>query len=403
MANGYRIVSGDSHLQLAAERWTPHIPAKYRDQGPRTVRMPNGTDATVMGIDGKPHMFKGALIGMPYEDRSPNGGRFDTAPGAGTAEQRLREQDQDGIDAEILFTAPEGVSFYRGIKDSDAFKATLHAWNEFLAEEYCVVAPDRLIGIGILPDTGVQDAIDEMEYCARVGLKGVALSQHPSGEDVSRPEDDRFWAAALDLNMPLTAHVSFNPRGSTGPARYPYEYDLKEVSSGVDPFSKLNQYAVRGAGNALQMVFGGVFDRFPSLRFYFAETQIGWIPHFLDILDEQYDRTIHWAERLTGMKKLDRMPSEYIREHFSWGFMRNAFGVRVRYEIGVKNMMWATDFPHAESEWPQSQDLIGEVFADVPEDERRQILGGNAIEFFHLDQASPAGGRVRRAAAADVS
>ena len=403
MANGYRIVSGDSHLQLAAERWTPHIPAKYRDQAPRTVRMPNGTDATVMGINGKPHMFKGALIGMPYENRSPNGGRFDTAPGAGTAEQRLREQDQDGIDAEILFTAPEGVSFYRGIKDTEAFKATIHAWNEFLAEEYCVVAPDRLIGIGILPDTGLQDAIDEMEYCARMGFKGVALSQHPSGDDVSRPEDDRFWAAALDLNMPLTGHVSFNPRGSTGPARYPYKVDLKEVSSGVDPFSKLNQYAVRGAGNALQMVFGGVFDRFPSLRFYFAETQIGWIPHFLDILDEQYDRTIHWAERLTGMKKLDRMPSEYIKEHFSWGFMRNAFGVRVRHEIGVEHIMWATDFPHAESEWPQSQDLIGEVFADVPEDERRLILGGNAIEYFHLDQAPPVGSEARSAAAADAS
>ncbi|MCZ6792910.1 MAG: amidohydrolase family protein [Planctomycetota bacterium] len=388
MEHRYPIISADSHLQVAAERWTPHIQAKYRDQAPTTARMPDGTDATVIG--GKPFKFKGGLIGMPYEGRSPVGGQFDSAPGAGSAAQRLREQDQDGVDAEILFTAPEGVSFYKGIKDTEAFKATIHGWNEFLAEEYCAEAPDRLLGIGILPDTGLQDAIDELEYCARAGLAGVALSQHPSGEDVSRPEDDRFWATALDLNMPLTAHVSFNPRGSTGPARYPYDRDLKQVSSGVDPFSKFNQYAVRGAGNALQMVFGGVFDRFPALRFYFAETQIGWIPHFLDILDEQYDRTMPWAARLTGMKKLDRMPSEYIREYISWGFMRNAFGVRVRHEIGVPNIMWATDFPHAESDWPKSRELIDEVFADVPEDERRQILSGNAIEFFHLDQPAEA-------------
>ena len=138
------------------------------------------------------------------------------------------------------------------------------------------------------------------------------------------------------------------------------------------------------------MMFTGVFDRFPRLRIYFAETQVGWIPHFLDMVDDQYDRHIHWSSRLLGMPKLDRLPSEYIHDHFSWGFMRNAFGVRARHEIGVRSMMWATDFPHAESDWPESQRVIEEIFAGVPEDERRQMLGGNAIEYFHLDPTPPA-------------
>ena len=149
------------------------------------------------------------------------------------------------------------------------------------------------------------------------------------------------------------------------------------------------------------MIFTGVFDRFPRMRFYFAETQVGWIPHFLDILDDQYDRTIHWAERLVGMKKLDRKPSEYIREHFSWGFMRNIAGVRVRDQIGIDKMMWATDFPHAETDWPESQDVIAEIFAGVPEDELAKMLGGNAIEYFHLDPAVQSG--AAKAAAAEVS
>lgn len=402
MAKGYRIISADTHLQIAAERWTQHIPAKYRDQAPRTIRLPNGGDATVFK-DGKIHPSHGLMAGMPFENRWPVGSQFDTSPGCGSPEQRLREQDRDGVDGEIMFTYPTGVSFYRGIKDRSAYKAAIHAWNVFLAEEYCVVAPQRLIAMGMLPDTGVQDAIEEMEYCARNGLKGVYLSNYPSGEDDPTLEDDRFWAAALDLDMPLTGHVVFSSAGSHRRFTYQYQDDPKEVAGGVDPFSKFSQYALRGAGNALQMVFTGVFDRFPRLRIYFAETQVGWIPHFLDTLEDQYVRHMPWAARMGLMKKLQRPPGEYIREHFSWGFMCNPFGVRVRHEIGVTRMMWGSDFPHAESNWPESQEMIEEMFVGVPDDERRQMLGGNAIEYFHLDPTPPVQSKAPQAAVADAS
>jgi hypothetical protein len=70
--------------------------------------------------------------------------------------------------------------------------------------------------------------------------------------------------------------------------------------------------------------------------------------------------------------------------------MRNPVGLRGRYEIGVTQMMWATDFPHPECDWPESQAVIDENFAGVPEDERRLMVGGNAIEYFHLDPTPPA-------------
>jgi predicted TIM-barrel fold metal-dependent hydrolase len=388
MAQSYRIISADSHLQLAPERWTPRVPAKYRDHAPHSAHLPNG-DATITE-GARPAYCFGGLTGRPYEKRTPNGGRFETAPGYGSPEQRLEEQDLDGIDGEVLFTTTTAAAAYQGLKGEDgaAYKAVIHAWNEFLAEEYCPVAPERLIGMGVMPDTGVDDAIAELEYCARMGLKGIALTKYPSGNDLPSMEDDRFWAAAIDHNMPISVHVGF-PAPRSGRALYPYEKNPSDVSSGVDAFSKFNQYAVRGANNALQMLFFGVLQRLPLLQIYFAETQVGWIPHFLEILDDQYDRHIHWAERLLDMKKLDRLPSEYIKEHFFWGFMRNAVGVRSRYEIGVERMMWATDFPHAESDWPESQHVIEEIFAGVPEDEKRRILGGNVVEYFHLDPTPP--------------
>jgi predicted TIM-barrel fold metal-dependent hydrolase len=388
MVRGFPIISADSHLQIAAERWTDRVPARYRHLAPHTVRLEDGTDATVMA-DGKPQIFHGGLTGMPFENRTPRLGQFDVAAGVGSPEQRLREQDVDGVDGEIIYTFPTGTSYYRGIKakDPDAYRSVIHAWNEFLAEEYCAVDRNRLVGMGLMPDTGVDDAIAEMEYCARAGLKGVCLTRYPSTEEIPTPEDDRFWAASLDLGMPIASHVCFVGSNSGRPP-FPLQEDWKEVAADVDPFSKFSQYSVRGAGNALQMIFDGLFDRFPKLQIYFAETMVGWLPHFLETLDDQYDRHIHWSTRILGVRKLDRMPSEYVREHFRWGFMHNPVGVRMRHEIGVDRMMWGSDFPHAESNWPESQKSIDEVFAGVPEDECARMLGGTAIEYFKLDRAA---------------
>jgi len=388
MARSYPVISADAHLQIASERWTGRVPAKYQYLAPRTVRLEDGTDATVVA-DGRPRICSGGFTGLPYENRTLRLGRFDTTPGLGSAEQRLREQDLDGVAGEVLFNFPTPDT-YRGIKEKDvgAFKAVIHAWNEFLAEEYCPEAPDRLIAMGLMPDSGIEDALAELQYCARMGLKGVCLTRYPSGEEFPTPADDGFWAAALDLDMPLTAHMGFAgsvhglppfPLPSEPPRGFPPD---------SNPYLKFAMYAVRGAGNAVQMIFDGLFDRLPSLRFYFAETMAGWLPHFLETLDDQYDRHIHWSSSLLGIRKLDRRPSEYVREHFSWGFMYNPIGVRLRHEIGVTQMMWGSDFPHAESNWPESQKAIDEMFAGVPEDECARMLGGNAIEYFHLGPAA---------------
>ncbi|MBM2812324.1 MAG: Amidohydrolase, partial [Chloroflexi bacterium] len=366
MARVYRVISADSHLEPAVESWTPRVPAKYRDRAPRTIRLENGTDATVN--EGRPlHVFLGGMTGKPYEERSPIGGAFDTTPGAGGPQQRVREQDVDGVDAEVLFSGTDGAHEWSGIRDEGAFKAMVHAYNEFLLEDFCSYAPDRLIGLVLIPPTGVDDGITELEWAARMGAKGVCLTRFPSGKGYSSEADDRFWAAAIDHNMPLTAHVSFSGFGAGGRGPlYPFKHDLVEAASGVDPFMKYTKFGLRGGQSAAQMVFGGVFERFPRLKMYFAENQVGWIPNYYEQMDDQYYRHGYWAEKLLEMPRLKRAPSDYAREHCYWGFMRNPFGVKVRHDIGLHHIMWSTDFPHSESDWPNSRRVIEECFAGVP-------------------------------------
>ena len=382
MARQYRIISADSHLEISPERWTPHVAAKYRDRAPHLVKLPNGGEATV--IENRPVNVLGlAVTGRGYEEFKPTGVTYGGNPGTGSPEQRLKEQDQDGVDAEVLFTGPGNVRFWRGISNDEALKVVVHGYNEFLAEEYCAVARDRLLAMAVIPPTGIDDAVSEIEYCARAGLKGVMLGGFPSGRGVPTPEDDLFWAAAVDLAMPVTVHVGFitNERPAFLYKRRPTEAE----SFGQDPVLNLTRFAGETALNAVQLILAGVFDRFPKLRIYWAETMIGWIPYFLLQLDDNYERTRHWAERFYGLESPPRPLSEYIREHCWWGFLKDPFGVEMRHRIGVERVMWGSDFPHSAGNWPYSRKLIDEMFAGVPQPELKQMVALNAVKFFHLD------------------
>lgn len=381
MPSKYRLFSADSHLEISPQRWTGRVPARYRDRAPRLVKLPNGGDGVV--VEGRPLYVLGlAIAGKPYERHELSGLNYEGSEGAGTPEQRLQEQDQDGVDGEILYTSASNLTFWRGVKNDEAYLSVVHAYNAFLAEEYCAVNRDRLIAMGAIPSHSVEAAVNELAYCARAGLKGMMLNTFPSGKSYPSREDDRFYAAALDLNMPLTVHVGMQlPDGPL----FKYDKDPGEVAFGGDPIRVLTRFAGGSGLNAVQLLLSGVFDRYPKLQIYWAETQTGWLPYFYEQLDDVYKRSKHWMERYFGFKPLKRQPSEYIREHCHWGFIYDPMGLRLRYDIGVDRIMWGNDFPHSAGDWPNSRRVIEEIFSAVPEDEKQKILVDNCVGFFHLN------------------
>jgi predicted TIM-barrel fold metal-dependent hydrolase len=380
MAQDYRIFSADSHLEISPERWTQRVPAKYRDRAPRLVKLANGGDGVI--VEGRPLYVVGlAIAGKPYERHELTGVRYDGSEGTGTPEQRLKEQDQDGVSGEILFTSASNLTFWRGIKNDDAYLSVVHAYNSFLAEEYCAANPGRLVAMGAIPTHSVEAALRELEYCAHAGLKGVMLNAFPSGKSRPSSDDDRFYKAAIDMNMPLTVHVGLQlPEGPL----FQYDKNPGEVAFGGEPIRVLTRFGGNSGLNAVQLLLSGVFDRLPRLKIYWAETQVGWLPYYYEQLDDVYGRSRHWMERYFGLKPLEREPSRYLREHCYWGFIYDRIGLRLRYEIGIDRMMWGNDFPHSAGDWPNSRGVIEDTFHAVPEDERAKILAGNAAEFFHL-------------------
>jgi predicted TIM-barrel fold metal-dependent hydrolase len=388
MARAYRAISGDSHLDMSPERWTPRVPARWRDRAPKLVKLPNGGDAII--IEGRGPMTPGlAITGKPFQEHTPELAHFDGSSGTGPPEQRLREQDQDGVDAEILFTHPSYPNHWRGIRENEPYLAMIRAYNEFLLLDYAAVAPDRLFPMAVIPDCGVDDAVAEMEYCAKMGYKGVNLHMFPSGKGYPTPEDDKFWAAAVDLKIGVCSHTV---GGSTRFGREGQVFQYKTRPKGLegrDPVNLVIRFAGENAMAPLQMAFAGVFERFPTLKMYWSETQIGWLPYTLSQIDDTYERNRYWAKRLFDLDYLERLPSEYLRAQ-TWGFINDPLGIELRDRIGVDKLIWGNDFAHAASDWPNSQRALAEMFVGVPEDEQYAMLVGNTARFFGIEVERPA-------------
>src|SRR5437870_7195856 len=357
------LISSDGHLEVRPGRWSPRMPAKYRDRAPRTIKLPDGGDALLVeGQPPYPAPFLDLRAGRTNETWEPFGVTVDDTAGVGPPEQRLREQDQDALHAEVLFPNMQvGPRLWRAIPDDDVYRATVRAYNDWLGEEYCAVSRDRLIGLGVIPWTNVSDAVAELEHCAKLGLKGVNLGVFPSGKGYPTPDDDKFWAAAIDMNMPIAAHHQFDRTEDRGGplVRFETRKEILERMPATRGFAEhVSLFAREGGVNAIQLALTGVFDRFPKLQLFVVETQIGWIPFFLEMADARYERHAGWAQRLLNWTPIERQPSDYVRDHCSWGFQHDRTGIEMRHKIGVDKLIWAVDFPHQDSDWPHSMELV---------------------------------------------
>jgi hypothetical protein len=157
------------------------VAQQYRDRAPRRIKLANGKDA--LALEGKPLIYGGTSLfgGRAPEVFDPTILDYDNTPGCGPAEQRLREQDLDGIDAEVLFALDVRNS---AIRDKAARIGVVQGFNDFFAEEYCAVDRDRLIGMAVMPNSGVAEDIAEMERCKRMGFKGPG-SAHSQRQEFS--------------------------------------------------------------------------------------------------------------------------------------------------------------------------------------------------------------------------
>jgi predicted TIM-barrel fold metal-dependent hydrolase len=401
----YHAISADGHVNEAPDLWTSRLPDKFKDRGPHIIETPNTKGhAWIMEGQSRPSPMGFSSMYFKSEKRydraslvegfkriKDRGVRYeDVFPGSYDPAERVKEMLEGDTDAEVIFN---GVgTTWNGIKltpDPELRLACYQVYNDWIAE-FQAYDPARLVCNGTLPNTNVDEAIAELERCVGLGLRTVQLESYPSGSFTDpSPEDDRFWATAVELDIPINVHTQFFfPAGDLGS-----RLSAEGVPDAQKRAKKLGVDIEAGAFPSIlyRMISTGVFERFPTLKFVGSEVHTGWIPYYLERFDESVRRNRRdW--------NLPLLPSEYFHRNVSVVYIVDETGAANRYDIGVGNIMWGPDFPHSSSSWPVDYELGREVLerAGASEGEIERIMWRNAADMYTLPYDEPS--RVKAAA-----
>ena len=366
----YRIISGDSHVVEPPDLWETRIEPRFRDQAPRLVRE-EGSDWWYCEGIRLPAVIFGTQYGQRFEDQAKmnNYDVFENVlPGSYIPEEQIKDMDADGIYANVLYPST-GLLLY-SIKDSELLSAIFRAYNDWMAD-FSNAFPKRLNGIGMLNIDDVEVGIKEMERCANIGLVGAMIPVYLGwGVSYEAPEYEALWAAAQDIDMPLSLHLSTDRKAMGDP-----------LTATRAAFQTNRDFWVRES--LADMVLGGVFEKFPKLRVGAIEQGLSWVPHFLERVD--YDYTQRSINPAWHRYKEDMLPSDYFHRNVFISFQEDAVGIRLRDIIGVDNMQWGSDYPHPEGTFPRTREILEEILADCTEEEKAKIIGENAASMYHID------------------
>jgi predicted TIM-barrel fold metal-dependent hydrolase len=367
------IISSDSHVFEPPDLWTRRIDKAYRQRAPRLQRV--GEVDHLVIEDGQTIAGIGLIsnAGARYEapETISDHGRFeDVHSGGYDPDQHLQDMRLDGVAGEVLY--PSQGLFYFKVADSQLLSAIFRTYNDWLAE-FCSTDPERLKGIAMINLDDVQDGIRELERTARLGFVGAMISEYPPEERrYDNPEYEPFWAAAQALGMSLSLHTATRRQGlNSGMAQRTVRDASRRATKAFLP-----------ATSICDMLFSGVFERYPRLTVVVVEFELSWVPYLLNTMDYTY-RERH--EEATYRFKDGLLPSDLFHRQVLLSFQEDAVGIRLRDLIGVDNIMWGSDYPHSESTFPRSRQVLSQILAGVPEDEQAKIVGQNAARLYHFD------------------
>ncbi|OBK68938.1 amidohydrolase [Mycobacterium colombiense] len=373
----HHIVSVDDHLIEPPRVWQDRLPTRFRDAGPRIVEL-GGNHVWQYDDQTFPTLGLNAVAGKPRREWGVDPVRYeDMIPGCYDPTARIRDMDLDGVQAALCFPSFPGFggsTFFRA-KDKELAALCCQAWNDFYIDEWCAVAPDRYIPLAILPFWDIELAIREAERTIAKGARTISFPDSPQPLGLPSFYTDHWdplWRICSDAAVPVSLHFG---SGSYVPG-FPFQNadvspELVERSA---PFVvAMILFSSNLMWTTVDLLFSGALQRFPGLQFSLAEGGIGWIPYLIERCDYGWERHRHYQNI-----DFDARPSDLFRQHFYGCFIDDEHGVTNRHQIGVDRITFEVDYPHSDSNWPNSRRRASEVFADVADHEVEMMVETNA-------------------------
>jgi predicted TIM-barrel fold metal-dependent hydrolase len=378
----YLVISSDCHAGLPPGDYRGYLDPEHREAFDRALEIQLARTREM-----EQH-FLVADINARWRE-----GHDRALSGAWDHDERIKVLDGDGIAGEVIF--PDGITemnsppFGAGIglsprgADRTLQWAGARAHNRWLVE-LCQRAPERRAGVAIVPATwDVDEAVREVRWAREQGLRGIMIpvvcGDH---EPYHHPRYEPLWAACQDLDVVVHFH--------SGPA----DTELYFGSWPPDPGKPtlrgamgiyVSEVAWFVARPLTFLIWGGIFEDHPHLRVAVTEGTAIWVPSYLELLDQRYSSHAGNAKLGDYKSHLSMKPSEYFARNVRIGASVSRREAELRHEIGVRCLMWGSDFPHPEGSWPHTAERLRDSFAGLPEDELARMLGGNAADFYGFD------------------
>lgn len=349
-----RLISVDSHVAISHDAVLARLDRAWHDEYQRAVA---ANDAAALARqDGQRWGDAVWTDWEPFRD-----------PGYRDPEARLRSMDRDGVDAEVLYSELSAFRVFAGM--ADGWKQASRAFNDAL-EEFASVDPKRLLVSYQVPLMDIDHAVSEVLRLAASGARSVHLPNYPSEVGLPEYHDARYdplWAVLSETGIPVSQHL--------GIKEGLYEVFRRDPTPQKGIFASLAPMAL--AETLGFWILGGTLARFPDLKIVLVEPGLAWVPFYVHLLDIG-------ARGAFSYPGLDELPSFYFRRQVYLTFVEDPYGLKLRHDIGVENIMWSTDYPHPLCSWPNSRQMIESQMHDIDPIERDLIVRGNAARVYGL-------------------
>jgi predicted TIM-barrel fold metal-dependent hydrolase len=368
------VISVDDHLIEPPDLFEGRLPAGLQEDAPRVVELEGGSQAWEFEGRMYPNVGLNAVVGRPTEEWSMDPARFDEMrPGCFDIEARIDDMDRAGVWASLCF--PSLVSGFCGAVYSRAEHAELglaclRAFNDWHLEAWAGPHPDRIIPLQLPWLADVAVATSELWTNAARGFKAVSFPEFPAQlglPSIFSGEWDPFFAACEETGTVVCLHT-----GASAWAPLPSPDPPFELLPTLFPVN-----ALLAAG---EWLWSGVPLRFPELKIALSEGGIGWVPMLMDRADYVVGHSASGQESNAWPTTL--LPSEVLKRNFWFCSIDDPSAVVQRHVIGIDHIMVESDYPHADSTWPDTQRVLVETWGELPDDELRAVAGGNAATLF---------------------
>ena len=387
-----KIISADDHVIEPAHVWQDRMPSKHKELAPKIVIAPQGEMTLNDGVwletpgtgdkmaawwhfENKRYQIKQmvACPGIPPEEVTMEGVTYDDiAPGCYDPIARLADMDINHVEASLCF--PNYPRFcgqlFSEADDLELGLLCVQAYNDWMIDEWCGSSGGRLIPLCIVPLWDAELAAKEIYRVAKKGCRAVAWSELPAW--LGRPGLhgdfwDPFLKACEETQTVICMHIGSGTK-------------TVQTSPEAPTVVTANLIVCNSAASMIDWIFYGKFDQFPNLKLLYAESQIGWIPYFIERADDTW-RTHQWAQ---GEKRIPKPPSHYYKKHVYSCFFKDTVGIDLLDRIGEDNVLFETDYPHQDGTFPNTLAIAEELFGHLEQETIDKIARNNAIKLFGL-------------------